>query len=773
MMSQSIVACKAEKNQAAAWIARADELTEWAKRTLCLRSDTYPTWTAAGWVRATWTDDEGARSPVELTDEALRQHFWGNAVIGTYTLDRDNTCSHFGVDVDAHDGQEADPQANLAYVLTKYDGLRELDTHPLLVDSNGKGGYHLLVRFPEPVDGGTAHSISHWLVRDAPTGMHVEAFPKKPRLATGGCGNQLRLPGKHHKRDHWTRIWDGGQWLEGDEAIDAILRWEATDPAAFPQEARNFIPPRPEQMPSARPATTEGNGDGHWLAQFDGDLRTLDMVKLCEDRLTGESWGERQYGIVCPWSDQHTTGDGGTCIWTAADGDYPGFNCLHASHGEKTIQDLLEWYGAERVDACCSKTFGQDRRLDATVEETVKPAVLPQASGDNDKATEPAKPAENGQTTAEFVSEIAGLTKGKGTAKATMPKWTEGVSAADLDSENIDLEFLVEKLLTVMPTVIGGRFKSLKTLVMLDLAISLASGTKFLNRWQCRKVSVALWSGESGRAVIQNAVRRISASKGISPPAGLTLHFCLPQLHDENDVRLLAELIRRDGRKAVFLDPAYLCLLDRDTAGKASNVFVMGNALRPVTEVIGDTGCLVGLCHHFGKWTASNADYSPPELGELSQAGMAEWAGNWLLLSRRAPYLDDGQHKLYLTAGNRCGQAYRLAVDVDEGPMDERGTFRTAWKVRVDNLTAAQVADKLERVEVRATDREEKVLTALAKLGRKATATEVSQIAGIRRGEDGPKPILDLLAGEGKVLKTVGTNRQNREVEYYELAKGR
>ena len=98
----------------------------------------------------------------------------------------------------------------------------------------------------------------------------------------------------------------------------------------------------------------------------------------------------------------------------------------------------------------------------------------------------------------------------------------------------------------------------------------------------------------------------------------------------------MARLIAAEGYKAVFIDPAYLCLLDANTASKAGNVFVMGAALQPLTEVGQATGCLVGLVHHFGKWTDSN-NFTLAELGELSQAGMAEWPRQWLLLSRRAP----------------------------------------------------------------------------------------------------------------------------------------
>jgi hypothetical protein len=442
--------------------------------------------------------------------------------------------------------------------------------------------------------------------------------------------------------------------------------------------------------------------------------------------------------------------------------------CFRASGLYRDKWDRLGEATFRKALAATTEFHEWPHRLDDAVEAIVG-GYMPSGNGEA-AATEPAvTPSGNGRTTAEFVAEIAAATAGREKPATTkLPKWTEGISAADLDRETVEIEFLADKLLTVMPTVIGGRLKSLKTLTMLDLAISLASGTKFLGRWQCRKVSVALWSGESGRAVLQNAIRRISAAKGMVPPEDLTLHFTLPKLHDEDDVKTLAELIRRDNRKAVFIDPAYLCLLDRDTAGRAGNVFVMGNVLRPLTEVITDTKCLVGLCHHFGKWTGSHIDYEPAELGELSQAGMAEWAGNWLLLARRAPYLDDGQHKLFLTAGNRCGQAYRLAVDVDEGPMDEKGMFRTQWRVQVSNVVAAEVADKVERMNGKTQSDKTKIAAALQLLGRKASAKEIAKASKVRQTGGEPGRSLDVLCDEGKARKITERNRQNKDTIYYE-----
>ena len=328
----------------------------------------------------------------------------------------------------------------------------------------------------------------------------------------------------------------------------------------------------------------------------------------------------------------------------------------------------------------------------------------------NDNEPRMPAPSANGQTTEEFVEQLARQAEKKDTEP---PSWAKGISSADFDVEDIPIEWLVDKLLAAnSPTVIGGRFKTLKTLIACDLVVSMSSGTKFLGKWKCKRVKVGVWSGESGRLALQNAMRRVCKARGIKPShCDLDWHFELPPLYSGTDLAFMARLIRKKGYKAIFVDPAYLCLLDSDTASKAGNVFVMGHALAPLAALGQATGCLVGLIHHFGKWTNSN-DFEPAELGELSQAGMAEWPRQWLLLSRRAPYLFDGRHLLYLTAGGSLGQCRQMGIDIDEGQADENG-MRTEWKVEVKHVAAAQAADKQAKREERQAKAEETQKTRL------------------------------------------------------------
>ncbi|HMO51214.1 MAG TPA: DNA polymerase [Kiritimatiellia bacterium] len=129
----------------------------------------------------------------------------------------------------------------------------------------------------------------------------------------------------------------------------ASYRWEVFGPlpsVAWADLARILEIPSNQ---SASPVTTKYSKKVFWQNRFMGDLATLDMVALVteaglEPRVLDADEGK--YAIRCPWSDAHTTqpdprNDSGTVIFEGRDGNWPGFKCLHTSHGEKSLADFL------------------------------------------------------------------------------------------------------------------------------------------------------------------------------------------------------------------------------------------------------------------------------------------------------------------------------------------------------------------------------------------------------------------------------------------------
>src|SRR5262249_19564037 len=120
------------------------------------------------------------------------------------------------------------------------------------------------------------------------------------------------------------------------------------------------------------------------------------------------------------------------------------------------------------------------------------------------------------------------------------------------------------------PAVIGGPRKALKTSLLIDLALSLAAPrtapfgppARFLGRFEVpTPARVALFSGESGAATIQETARRICAARGTTlARSGVFWNFAVPHLADPLELEVLQGVIRENRLEVVVLDPLYLAL---------------------------------------------------------------------------------------------------------------------------------------------------------------------------------------------------------------------
>ncbi len=292
------------------------------------------------------------------------------------------------------------------------------------------------------------------------------------------------------------------------------------------------------------------------------------------------------------------------------------------------------------------------------------------------------------------------------------------------DAYDLDLrpEFLVKGILVKgAPCIVGGRSKTLKTTVAVDLAISLGSGTKFLGRYEVpRAVKVAFWTGESGQPTIRETALRIAKSKGLDlGGVAVDWSFDLPKLCREDHITALKQVILERHLEVIIIDPLYLSLLSAETAGQASNLFAMGAALEPLSRLAQETGVTIILLHHFRK-SATHDPTNPCELEDLSQSGGAEWARQWLLLQRKGNYQPDGTHDLWLRAGGSAGHSTLVALAIDEGLIDPETGGGRHWKVVVSNQAEAiaddrakKVAERLEKQDAKEVERIAKVVEAL------------------------------------------------------------
>jgi hypothetical protein len=211
---------------AAAWQASASTLAAWAVKTMVNRIDVWGLYTR-------WVDDDGVehssmtappkkqRGRAQLAEIDLVQHFKGvpGQIKGLHSTSPDNTCRWFAYDFDNHDHDPATAGKNFEQALLLIEHLHDYGFEAFLEDSNGDGGYHVWVLLTAPMPSAVVYAFAQQVATEL--GLDAEVFPKQADIGSG-FGNFLRIPGKHHSRNHWSRIYHCGVWLEGKEAIEAI-----------------------------------------------------------------------------------------------------------------------------------------------------------------------------------------------------------------------------------------------------------------------------------------------------------------------------------------------------------------------------------------------------------------------------------------------------------------------------------------------------------------------------------------------------------------------
>ncbi len=293
------------------------------------------------------------------------------------------------------------------------------------------------------------------------------------------------------------------------------------------------------------------------------------------------------------------------------------------------------------------------------------------------------------------------------------------ITCAELDATEYRIEYLIDSTLVAgQPCVIAGGKKSLKTSLVIDMGISLATGGFFLGVLKVnRPCRVGIMSGESGMAIIQETARRIANAAGyrLRDIDGLVFSEHLPQFENRRHAMALRRFIMDNELEVLFVDPAYLCMSGTD----AGNLFVQGEKLRPINAICSETGCTFGLVHHCRKGGRANS-FDPPELQDIAWSGFQEWARQWILVGRRERYEPgSGDHRLWLNVGGSAGHSSLWALDVSEGVFDSRTPRK--WDVRVwqpedarRESKAAQGRRRQEKLDTRLQDSRRTILRTMA-----------------------------------------------------------
>ncbi|MBV8313970.1 MAG: AAA family ATPase [Planctomycetaceae bacterium] len=281
-------------------------------------------------------------------------------------------------------------------------------------------------------------------------------------------------------------------------------------------------------------------------------------------------------------------------------------------------------------------------------------------------------------------------------------------TVGDMEAADLRPRWLVEKILvSSQPCIVGAPKKSMKTSVMIDLSVSLASGTPFLGQFVVpHPVRVLLLSGESGEWAIRDTYRRVCAARGLNRmdlEDMLLFEFQLPKLSVAAHRAELSRIITAHSVDVVIIDPIYLCLISGmpGTRIDPANLFDMGPLLQNAVAACLPATCL--LVHH-AKKNMQDKDgnfgrYGQPDLDDLSMTGFQEFARQWLLLKRSERYEPgSGLHKLWLSIGGSAGHSGEWEIEIDEGTLREDFTGRK-WDVAVKLASEAREAKKARAAE--------------------------------------------------------------------------
>lgn len=145
--------------------------------------------------------------------------------------------------------------------------------------------------------------------------------------------------------------------------------------------------------------------------------------------------------------------------------------------------------------------------------------------------------------------------------------------------------------------IIASASKAGKTWLLLDLAISVSSGTTFLN-WETTQGRVLFVNFEIQQTFITQRIKTVMAAKKLAQAGSLDVWTLRGHLSDFDDV--LEQLIERTKGKnysLIILDPIYKAMVGR-SENAASGVGVLCHNL---DQVATQTGAALVYCHHFSK----------------------------------------------------------------------------------------------------------------------------------------------------------------------------
>jgi len=253
------------------------------------------------------------------------------------------------------------------------------------------------------------------------------------------------------------------------------------------------------------------------------------------------------------------------------------------------------------------------------------------------------------------------------------PAW----SLEELFTAILNEDFIIEDVLIEnQPMVVAGEFKTLKTTILIILALCLCSGAKFLGRYEVlKRKRVLFFSAESGKRKIRNTIYAVAKQMGINlaelrDSEFLKLSWWVPKISSLEVMEYFKNEIAKAEAEVVMIDPLYQALDDQQ-----ASMILNGQQLAALCNYVLDAGATPICCDHVKRSSENARNREPLELNDISGAGKAEYFRQWMLVSRRSKFQPEENrkpHELWLSIGGSEGHSSQLALDVVE-TFDDSG----------------------------------------------------------------------------------------------------
>lgn len=213
--------------------------------------------------------------------------------------------------------------------------------------------------------------------------------------------------------------------------------------------------------------------------------------------------------------------------------------------------------------------------------------------------------------------------------------------------------------------------KAGKTWLVLDLAVAVAAGGAWLDRFQVDAPGpVLVFLGEGGTRKMLRRIRAVAAHKGIGDVRALPLHlaFRVPHLTKQDHLSELYRLVEELRPVLVIIDPLYLAARGAET----SSLTAMGEVLEQVQLACQKHGAAALVVHHWNKTgTGKGAD-------RMSGAGLAEWGRVLVSVEKKStrPGPEPASTRVSLM----------LTIEGDEVADQELNIIRDVWADDADDL---------------------------------------------------------------------------------------